>query len=199
MSANPSSYYHACVCYPADYIRKYIGSLATDDFMKLLDELAFQLDCDYMVSPLHSPGNDGEKKQHFHCIFRNSNKLTGNSFQAKLVDVLHGDMRGIAYSPTECCLTKPTRYIRYLVHYDNPKKEVFRKENIAYLGNWNKELYNAFGDEILSDMSDLITSGACCSIADLINIYDCGYALRQGHNMYYINSLINEIKKEYLK
>ena len=194
MSKNSSSYYHTCICYPADYIRKYIGSLATADFMQLLDELALQLDCDWLCSPLHSP--DGEdKKQHFHIVFRCSNKVTGNSFQARLVDVLKGDFRGVAYNPNECCVSSPTRYIRYLVHYDNPKKQPFRKENIAVFGNWNKELYNAFGDEMLSDMADLITSGACCNLSDLINIYNCGYALRQGHNMYFINSLISEMKR----
>lgn len=196
MGKNNSSYYHSCICYPADYIRKYIGSLATSDFMKLLDDLALQLDCDWLCSPLHSPDGKDDLKQHFHVLFRCPNKITGNSFQCKIVDVLNGDMRGIAYNANECCITSPQRYIRYMVHYDNPKKQQFRKENIAVFGNWNKELYAAFGDEILSDMSDLIISGACCSIKDLIDIYDCGYALRQGHNMYYINSLINEIKKE---
>lgn len=203
MGTHLTSYYHACIVYPSDYIRKYIGALATCDFMKMLDELALSLDCDFLASPLHTPDmadkSSNIPKEHFHILFRSPNKLTGNSFQCRLVDILRGDMRGVAYSASECCISKPNRYIRYMVHYDNPNKQSFRKENLAVFGNWNKELYDAFGDEMLSDMADLITSGACCSLRELVNIYDCGYALRQGHNMYFINSLISEMKKEIKK
>lgn len=183
------SYYHTCVIYPLDYIRKYIGSVAQWD--ELLDDLSLKLDCDYMISPLHSP----DKKKHRHIIYRCPNKISGNTFQTLLCDAVNGDFRGLVYYADKGCINKIDRHIRYLIHLDNPSKQQFSRQDISYVGNWDKELYSAFGNEIMDDMTDLITSGACCSVSDLCSIYGFNYALRQGHNMYYINSLINDVEK----
>lgn len=198
---NTTSYYHTLIVYPDDLIiDRFIGCPVAE----YLDDVFNRLDCDYILSPVHIP--DENKKIHIHCLLRCANKLTGNSFQTKLVDVLNGVMIGFAYSPTECVVSNPNRYLRYMLHLDNKSKQQFyyRDEKLQGLlpydlfeflqGVWDKEFYNAFTNEI----TEFLFFNACMDIPLSTISKKFGYALLQGKNLYLYNSLLkeNDIKEK---
>lgn len=193
---NPSSYYHTLIFYPYDYMTRAspVPLIGKDfSFLEHLTDIFYKVDAEFLISPFHTPDGD-DLKPHFHLLTRCGSKMSGNSFQAKLSDGLDGNFNGFAYSPKMGVVTRPDRYIRYMIHKDNPGKQQFEEgyNAIKGVGNWSKELYNAFQDDILADLYDYTVDGYM--VKDISNIPLFRYALTQGRNLYLINTIKQETK-----
>lgn len=195
-----SSYYHTCIIYPIEFLGHFIGyndGPIDDLFFTALDTLSLRLDADFICSPLHK-ADDNVFKQHFHIVFRLPNKLTANSFESLLSDAINGNFTGIAYHKESACVTKIDRLLRYFIHFDNPNKQQFNSyHDLIIVGNWEKELYNAFSDYILRELIDFVVLQK--KGVEYLAINGFGYALTMSKNLYLVNSLIKENDIKYSK
>lgn len=87
------------------------------------------------VSPLHDRdiNADGEgKKPHYHILLQ----FTGNKAYTQIMELIE---------PLNCSIPQRVNsvkgQVRYFIHYDNPEKAQYRKEDIKCFGGFDPDLY----------------------------------------------------------
>lgn len=196
----PTSEYFTVVVYPDEMPK---------DTIKKLYELGT-----IFVSPIHngqkmpdvyigefSPTDFKPPKKHQHLLIKHSNKTTANIFIQRLCKVLNNDFTGVALHKEDALVKDAPKMIRYFYHADNPCKEHFNLE-LAFEEvplNFTSEVIKAFDTEIKMLVSSSIQKGEIENIQQIMYYYSNSAVLTKwlysSKNMYVVNSMFNEIRR----
>ena len=194
---NETSRYFTLVIYPQEI---------TKDAIERLRGLGW-----IYISPIHNQkpvepyGYIGEfkptTKEHQHWLFKMPNKQTENAFIQKVAEALNKDFTGVALHKGDSMVKDVFMMIRYFYHMDNPNKEPFNWEDALMYCHptFCEEILKAFNSEITFKISMLIQTGTIKNIQNIMLYYPESIVLTKwlytGRNMYVVNSMFNEIRR----
>lgn len=122
MSVDTRSRLWVFVCYPESL---------PEDWLDIIS--GWHVPC--CVSPLHDRdvnANGEEKKPHYHVVFQ----FTGNKSYDQVMELI---------APLNCTIPQKVNslkgQVRYFIHYDNPDKVQYRKEDMKCFGGFDVDLY----------------------------------------------------------
>lgn len=180
----------ACILYP--------DSLP----MNFIDQISL-LHVPCLLSPLHS-SDDDDKKKHYHFMIKFDSLKSQWQVETMLSD-LNGTKPFIVQAPSS--------YIRYLIHYDDPKKEQFSSKDdpsgilkIVSFAGW--DYIKAFENDnqrntALQKISQIIFDNEFYNFLDLYKfLYENELYIELSYlfkNTYYISSMLNGVyqKRKY--
>ena len=196
----PTSNYFTLVVYPDEMLPNTVNELYN------LGAIFF--------SPIHNsqpipncfigdfrPSDYKPPKKHQHVLIKCSNKITENAFIIRLCDVLHNNFTGVALHKGDSLVKSPDIMLRYFYHLDNPTKEHFNLETAFMDVYWSftEEVIKAFNLEITMLVSYRINIGEIENIQQIQTYYPNSAVLTKwlftGRNMYVVNSMFNEIRR----
>lgn len=132
-------------------------------------------------------------KAHYHFMVRAPSKITFNSFQCKLANLLNNDFSGIAINEEESLVHNVHFALRYFWHLDNPNKQQFNLDTCISSNIPNTYLDSvakAFDIELLNYITNKINTREIVCINQIANIPLLCVWLRQGRNAYLVDRLL---------
>ena len=166
------------------------------------------------ISPIHdtwhkpvgyigefAPSEFKATKQHQHLLLKMPNKQTENSFIIKLSEALNNDFTGVALHKGDALVKDVTMMIRYFYHMDSPNKEPFDWQDalMDVSPQFTEEVLKAFNLEITVLISMKIQTEEIKNIQQIMIFFPNQAVLTKwlytGKNMYVVNSMFNEIRR----
>lgn len=199
---NDKSYFFTCVIYP-EFTR--LNKLYDLGYI-YESPIHYDNPDELLYKKLNYCGSDAcrpDYKPHKHILIKTAKKLTENAFLDKIIKLLNYDITGIAIHKGECLVGDAKMMIRYFYHLDNPTKEHF-DINTAFDNVYPcfaSLLSSAFDTEICHILTWYILSNHITKLTDVltfngINTLVFESWLRQGRNLYYIKSFLEQYKEE---